>query len=164
MRKNLNNISTIELSYKPNFKLREKPKVNSTDDVYYVLMNHWNHNTIHLIEEFKIVLFNCQSVVLGVMTVATGGITHVMVDPKLIFAAAVTSGATGILLAHNHPSGDLTPSIPDKQLTKRIIKLAELHQITVLDHLIVNSEDYFSFVEANLIVANKETGLIEMKG
>lgn len=149
--RNLNNISTIELSYTPDFKMTEKPKITSPDDVYYLLMNQWNKKSINLIEEFKIMLFNRQSRVLGILTVAVGGFSSVCVDPKVIFSAALTSGASGILLAHNHPSQNATPSPSDIKLTRDLMKLAKLHQIDILDHIIVTSTDYFSFVKENVI-------------
>jgi len=151
MTKNLNNISTIELSYSPNFKMSDKPKVTSADDVYYLLMNNWNSKTIDLIEEFKILLFNRQSRVLGVMSVAKGGFSAVHVDPKVIFSAALKSGASGILLAHNHPSQNTAPSQQDIKLTNDLLKIAKLHQIDIVDHMIVTSDGYFSFVKGNLI-------------
>ena len=80
------------------------------------------------------------------------GITGTVADPKLILGLALKSAATGIILAHNHPSGNLQPSIQDKDITKKIQEACKLLDITLLDHLIVVPEDaYFSFADEGFL-------------
>jgi DNA repair protein RadC len=80
-----------------------------------------------------------------------GGITATVMDKRLLLAAALKLGATSIILCHNHPSGNLTPSGADKEITKDIIKIADLHLIKVLDHIILTKDAYYSFAEQGLI-------------
>ena len=84
---------------------------------------------------------------LGIYNVCRGGITSTTADIRLIFAAALKAGATGMILAHNHPSGTLSPSPQDRQLTQRIKQVAQLMEIDLLDHLILTSESFYSFAE-----------------
>lgn len=74
-----------------------------------------------------------------------------MADPKLIFAAAIKANACGIILAHNHPSGNLSPSQADIDLTKRMKEGGKFLEIQVLDHVILTTEGYFSFADDGLI-------------
>jgi DNA repair protein RadC len=89
--------------------------------------------------------------VLAVYQFGMGGITATVMDKRLLLAAALKLGATSIILCHNHPSGNLTPSGADKEITKDIIKIADLHLIKVLDHIILTKDAYYSFAEQGLI-------------
>lgn len=141
----------IKLSYKSNVKPSQRPKITSSKDAYLLLKQSWNESTIELIEEFKVILTNRASKVLGIYEAAIGGISGVCVDPKLIFIAALKAGATGIILSHNHPSGNLTPSEPDLALTRKIKEGCKWLDIAMLDHLILTSEEYYSFADVGLI-------------
>ena len=85
------------------------------------------------------------------LEVSTGGMSGTVADPKLIFAAALKAGASGMILSHNHPSSNLQPSDADILLTKKVKAGGELLEISVLDHLIVTSEGYFSFADEGLL-------------
>ena len=74
MLKNLHNIPSIELSLKPKFKLCDRPKVDKSNDLYQILMDNWNQNTIGFIEEFKMILLNTSGIVLGLLPVSSGRI------------------------------------------------------------------------------------------
>jgi DNA repair protein RadC len=78
---------------------------------------------------------------------STGGITGTVVDIRLLLSVALKTAATGIILAHNHPSGNLKPSEADKELTNKIKKASEYMDIKLLDHLIISSDSYLSFSE-----------------
>ena len=85
---------------------------------------------------------------LGIYEVSKGGITSTVVDIRLILSVALKSAATGIILAHNHPSGNLQPSIQDKDITKKIQEASKLLDLTLFDHLIVISDSaYYSFAD-----------------
>lgn len=96
-------------------------------------------------------LTNRANKVLGIVEISTGGIAGTVADPKLIFAAALKCAASGIILAHNHLSGNLNPSQADKDLTRRLIQAGKLLEISVLDHLILTTEKYFSFADEGLM-------------
>ena len=148
----LNAVSEIHVSYKPKFKASERPKVTNSKDVYALLIKSWDTDLIEYVEEFKILLLNRACKVLGVFSVSKGGIAGTYADPKVIFAAALKCGASSIILAHNHPSGNLTPSEADKQLTKKLIAAGKLLDIEVPDHLILTVDGYASLGDQGLLV------------
>jgi len=88
---------------------------------------------------------------IGICKVSIGGTSGTIADPKLIFASAILANACGIILTHDHPSGTLRPSQADIALTKKAKEAGVLLDITVLDHLIVTEEGYFSFADEGLI-------------
>ena len=148
---NVYQVAEIELIYKSRVNASERPKIGSCKDAYRILMQSWDQNKLEFIEEFKILLLNQGSRVLGIYDVSKGGITGTFADVRIVFAAALKANAVGIILAHNHPSGQLIPSIADKQLTERIRQAGQIMDIAVLDHLIVTSEGFCSFVDEGLL-------------
>ncbi len=102
-------------------------------------------------EEFWIIYLNNSNKVLHKNQLSKGGITGTLVDVRLVLKQALEVGATGLILAHNHPSGTLKPSEADKQLTNKLKLAAESLDIKVLDHLIVTEKAYFSFADENLL-------------
>jgi DNA repair protein RadC len=143
MKKKLFNVSEIKVTY--NTKVTPKVKIKSSEDVYHVLLDSWNLDTIELQEEFKVLLLNRANEVLGIYPLSKGGITGTVVDSRLIFAVALKCNAAGIIIAHNHPSGNLKPSDTDITLTKSIKKCADFLEITLLDHLIITKNGFYSF-------------------
>ncbi len=85
------------------------------------------------------------------MEVSTGGISGTVADPKLIFVAALKAGASGMIVSHNHPSGNLTPSQADMELTRKLKEGGKLLEIQLLDHIIMTSESYYSFADEGLL-------------
>jgi len=96
-------------------------------------------------EEFWVLYLNNSNKVLLKSQQGKGGITGTMVDVRLVFKAALELGATSVILCHNHPSGTLTPSEADKQITKKLKAAGVNLDIQVLDHLIITENSYFSF-------------------
>ena len=94
-------------------------------------------------------LLNNSNEVLGIHTLSKGSTKGTVVDLKLLFAIALKSNATAIIIAHNHPSGTLKPSRSDLELTTKIKKSAELLDINLLDHLIMTKDEFYSFVDNN---------------
>ena len=84
-------------------------------------------------------------------TISEGGITGTIADPRIILKIALQYNATKIILSHNHPSGNLKPSEPDKTITTKIALAASYHDIEVLDHIIISDEGYFSFADDGLL-------------
>jgi DNA repair protein RadC len=144
-------VSEIQLTYKGKIKPSLRPKIECSRDAFNILKKHWNENTIELVEEFKILLLSRANKVIGLFKVSNGSSTGTVVDPKLIFVAALKANACGIILSHNHPSGNLTPSTPDMPLSKKIKDGAKLLELSVLDHIIVTSDDYYSFADEGLL-------------
>ena len=102
-------------------------------------------------EEFWIIYLNNSNKVLLKNQLSKGGISGTLVDVRLVLKNALEIGSTGIILAHNHPSGTLNPSSADKQITQKLKLAAESLDIKVLDHLIVTEKAYFSFADENML-------------
>lgn len=103
-------------------------------------------------QEFAVAIFvNNNGNVLGVYQFGQGGYTATVMDYRLLMAAALKLGAVGIVLAHNHPSGQLQPSDADRSITKEIVKVANFHNMRVLDHIIITKDGYYSFAENGIL-------------
>lgn len=142
-------VSEIKLAYKN--KTKNHPVLNSSHSAYQVLLENWDKDQIQLLEQFKIVLLNNALKVLGICEISSGGITATQVDIRLIFAVALKSCATAILLAHNHPSGNTKPSDVDISLTRKVKNAAALLDIKIVDHIIVTDAAYLSFADEGLL-------------
>ncbi|UZR99984.1 JAB domain-containing protein [Chondrinema litorale] len=138
-------IPEIKISYSAKIPASQRPKVNTSAQAAALFRNHWDKDQLGFVESFKVMLFNRANRVLGIYTASIGGISGTVADPKLIFATALKSASCGILLCHNHPSGNLAPSQADINLTKKIKEAGKLLDIAVLDHIILTEENYFSF-------------------
>jgi len=149
----LNNVSEIDIVYKRKVvcKASERPLVQSSSDGYQIAKHYWNEDKIELLEEFKVLFLSRANRVLQIFTVSQGGITATVADPRLILGAAIRVAACSMILVHNHPSGSLTPSRPDEELTNKIREGAKYFDIKVLDHLIISSEGYYSFADEGLL-------------
>jgi DNA repair protein RadC len=142
-------INEIKLSYSNNQK--DKVKITSSEDAYNVFKDNWNKDTIQLQEEFKVLLLNRANTVLGILNLSKGGVSGTVVDVKLVLASALKANAPSIIIAHNHPSGNLKPSENDKRLTAKIKDGAKLLDVALLDHLIVTNESFYSFSDEGVI-------------
>lgn len=144
-------VAEIEISYKPKFKASERPQISTAQEAYKVLMTNWSLNRIELLEEFKIILLNRRNRVLGVVNISMGGVSGTLADPKVIFAIALKSKASGIILCHNHPSEELEPGKEDIELTKRLKQAGHILDIEILDHLIISKDNFYSFAEEGIL-------------
>lgn len=143
--------SEIKVSYHPIVSARERPKLSTSMDCYNYFLGIFDKETINLKEECAALFLNRANRILGCYRVSSGGITGTVVDIRIILAIALKCCACGIMLAHNHPSGELNPSRQDIELTTRLKEAARLMDISLLDHLIVTSEDYYSFADNGLL-------------
>ena len=98
-------------------------------------------------EVFAVVFLNRANKIKHFEIVSSGGITGTVADPRIILKRAIEQGVTSIVLSHNHPSGNLRPSRADMELTSKIKHAANYLDITVLDHIIVSDEGYYSFAD-----------------
>jgi len=101
-------------------------------------------------EHFVALFLNARNQVICREDVSVGSLNASLVHPREVFAPAVGSAAASVILGHNHPSGDVTPSREDIELTRRMVQAGDIMGIEVLDHLIVGSERFLSMKEANL--------------
>ena len=147
----LSMVAEVELVYRNKVRPSDRPKVSKSKDAYDCFMATWNQDKIEFIEQFKMILLNRAGRVLGIVDISTGGVSGTVVDLKVIFSAALKACACSIILAHNHPSGNLKPSQNDLELTKRIARAGEIIDISVNDHVIITSEGFYSFADEGLI-------------
>lgn len=142
-------ISEIRVSYSNNKK--DRLKITNSKQSYDILMACWNKATLELQEEFKVLLLNRSNQVLGIYPLSKGGTASTVVDAKLVFSVALKCNASSIIIAHNHPSGNLNPSEADKSITEKLKKAGKYLEINLLDHLIITKDDFFSFNDNGLL-------------
>ncbi|AEH00284.1 DNA repair protein RadC [Lacinutrix sp. 5H-3-7-4] len=126
----------------------ERKKITSSKSVFE-LMQPEIGELPH--EEFWIIYLNNSNKVIQKNQLSKGGITGTLVDVRLALKIALEVGAVGIILAHNHPSGTLNPSLADKNLTQKLKTAAQSLDIKVLDHLIITEKAYFSFADESIL-------------
>lgn len=144
-------VAEVKISYSSKISLTDRPQVTSSCDAEAILRSHWSDD-MELLEEFIVLFLTRNNKVKGLFRVSKGGTCGTVVDPKIIFAAAIKTMANSIILAHNHPSGNLQPSQADIDLTRKLRQAGKVLDIAILDHLIlVPHSGYYSFTdESNL--------------
>ena len=148
---NLKNISEVRLIYQRKVKAEARPSITNSQTAYDLFRQKWDDLTINLYEEFKILLLDRNNRCMGLSTVSIGGVSGTVVDPKLVFITALKTRACGLIVAHNHPSGNLKASNADVRLTKQLKEAGKLLDLPLLDHLIVTDEHYISMSDEGLI-------------
>ena len=143
-----NNIAEIQVSYNTNSRVKQK--ITSSASAYEILKSSWNEGRLELQEEFKVVLLNRTNEVLGIYNMSMGSVSGTVVDVRLLFAVALKCNASGIVISHNHPSGNLNPSEADKETTKKIKQASDLFDIKLVDHIIITHLGYFSFLDSGI--------------
>ena len=144
-------VAEIQLSYKPKVKASQRPTVTNAADAYEVFRKYWNEDKIEFVEDFNVMILNRARRVLGIFNASSGGRSGTVADPKVVFAGAIARAACSIIVAHNHPSGNTTPSEMDLRLTRKLKQGGELLDIPVLDHIIMSSEGYTSLANEGLM-------------
>ena len=146
------NVSEVQLIYKNKVKASERKKITCSRNAYDIFIENWNPEIIEFVEQFKILLMNRSNAVLGILEISKGGISGTVTDVRVVFQAAIKGNASGIICAHNHPSGNLNPSESDSRLTQKLREAGNLMDIQLLDHLILSTEgDYYSFADNGLL-------------
>ncbi|KAA5536585.1 DNA repair protein RadC [Taibaiella lutea] len=114
-------------------------------DIFMPLMNDLHH------EKFAVLCLGRNNKLLHVEFVSSGGVTGTVVDPKIIFKTALQYLSSNLIIAHNHPSGNLNPSNADKAITEKIKEGARLLDMTLMDHVIIADNKHFSFADNGLL-------------
>jgi len=147
--KSITIIAALELARrKQNSLAKELKQIESSKDAFKIfspILADLKH------EEFWILLLNRNNRILREIQISSGGISGTVVDPKMIFKVALENQASAIILAHNHPSGNLKPSSQDLAITKKLITAGNAIEIKVLDHLIISQRGYFSFADEGVL-------------
>nr|MBC7614095.1 DNA repair protein RadC [Pseudopedobacter sp.] len=142
-------IAALELGRRrKEVELVDLNKISSSKDIYNLLAPNFA-DLLH--EEFWIILLSRANKVLHKVLISKGGQAGTIADPKIIFKTALEGNAANIILAHNHPSGNLKPSQADMQLTKKLQEAGKLLDLQVLDHVIFTERSYFSFADEGLL-------------
>ena len=157
-RKAVNGLGKINFKKPPKVRIiyshkdnpQDRPKISSSKDVYHWFKNIWS-SQMETREEMYVLLLNRNNKILGYHTLSMGGITGTVADVRLLYAVALKSLATSVIIAHNHPSGTLSPSNADIQLTKKVKEAGKIMDITLLDHLIISKQGFYSFADEGLI-------------
>jgi len=139
-------LAEIKVSYSSKVKYADMKCISTSKDAEEIFRSIWS-DSMEFREEFYILLLNRANKVKGWYRISQGGVSGTVVDPKIIFSVALKCHACGIMLAHNHPSGNTCPSSQDKDLTKKIVAGGKLLEIPVLDHIILTFENYLSFAD-----------------
>lgn len=141
-----NIIDEIKITYS-SISYNERIKICDSATAFTSFKDSWNLETIELFEEFKIILLNHASEALGIYTVSKGGISSTVVEIRHILFVALKTNSTGIILAHNHPSGNLKPSLSDIKITERLHEACKVMDLNLMDHIILSKQSYFSFTD-----------------
>lgn len=128
--------------------VKQRPKITSSQDAYNCLFPEMEDLGYEI---FKILLLNRNNQVTKIETISSGGVAGTVVDPKIIFKKALDEQSSGMILSHNHPSGNLRPSQADLEITKKLVKAGKTLEINVLDHIIISDKGYYSFLDEGLI-------------
>ena len=147
--KALSVISALELGRRRRVaEVLQKEKITSSKDVFNLFQSIMED---YKYESFWILLLNRANKIIKRIQVSDGGVSGTIADPKRIFKYSLENDASGIILCHNHPSGNIKPSEADIKLTKKIKEGGQLLDINVLDHIIIGEENYFSFADENML-------------
>ena len=136
----------IRIVYSRNQNAKDRPKISSSRDVNNWFRKIWSKQ-IEIREEMYLILLNRNNRILGYHKLSMGGITGTVADIRLLFAVALKSLASSVIIAHNHPSGNVKPSNADIELTRKIREAGKLLDITLLDHIIITNNDYYSLAD-----------------
>ena len=126
----------------------KKEIISSSSDIVELIQPQLS-DLIH--EEFWLILLNRANHIITKTCISKGGISGTVVDPRLVFKAAIEHNASGIILCHNHPSGNSKPSNEDIQLTKKLREAGKNLDINVLDHIIIAGTSFYSFADEGII-------------
>ena len=146
------NIAEVCLTYKSKVKASDRLQVKCSKDAFDIFMENCDLDSIEHIEEFKLLLMNRSNSVLGILAVSKGGLSGTVTDVRLIYQGAIKANASGIIVCHNHPSGNMNPSESDTKITRKIKDAGAIMDIQLLDHLIIISDgSYYSFADNGLL-------------
>ncbi len=141
-------LSALELGRRMTARREEKQTVRTPADAARLVMEEMRHLPQ---ESFRVLLLNAKGDVISIETVSVGELTATLVHPREVFRSAIRRSAAAVVLVHNHPSGDPTPSREDLDTTYRLMDCGKLLGIRVADHLIIGDGVYTSLLEKNLL-------------
>ena len=155
--KNQNLLNEAKIKWKKRQTLPFENCVDSSDNAYKTIMDniklHDHYNDMQFKECSFCFFLDRKNMFCGFSLLSVGGLNHCTIDQKEIARNAILSFASGVILVHNHPSGNMEPSAADRQITKRVKEAINLFDINLLDHFIidVNSNNFYSFLDHGLL-------------
>ncbi|UCA60392.1 DNA repair protein RadC [Chryseobacterium rhizoplanae] len=129
-------------------EIQEQPVIGNSHDAYSILKNQLSDLRT---EEFWAIFLNNSNKVIHTSQLTQGGISQSIVDVRVLFKTALENFSTGVIIAHNHPSGSMKPSKEDLNITQKIKEAGKVLSIQLLDHIIITQHSYFSFSDAGLL-------------
>lgn len=150
---NISNLGEVTLNYKyHNPSIKDRPLITNSSDAVEVIKLVIDMQRIALQEQFIVIYLNQANKVIGTMNVFSGSIKSTVIDIKLILASGILLMSSGVIVAHNHPSGNLKPSREDLALTKRLSTALQYTEMKLVDHFIITpDDDYLSFANEGLL-------------
>jgi DNA repair protein RadC len=143
-------VAELTISYKPtSFHL---PQLTATEEAYKLIRSVWDRERISLQEQFMAFFLNRNNRLIGYKLISTGTMKSCVVDIKLLVGMALVSQSEQVIIAHNHPSGNLNKSTQDEAITKKIKEALALIDVKLIDHFIVTDNGYLSFAEEGLFL------------
>jgi DNA repair protein RadC len=142
-------VAEIEISYHPVIKPSERLKVTTSAEAEKVFRSIWEL-PIDLRESFYALYLDRGNKVLGYLLISIGGISGTVIDPKTVYQTALKANASGVIIAHYHPSGNPLPSDADKLITRKLKDAGQVLDINLLDHLILLPEGYTSLADEGI--------------
>jgi len=143
-------VAELKVSYRQ--KQKTGVQITSSYDAYRVFYQMWDKSLINLQEQFCALFLNQAHEVIGFRIISTGKLTSNTVDVQLLLSCALISRCSTIMIAHNHPTGNLKLSQTDKTLTSHIKELSDKFDFRLLDHLIITDSYYTSFADNDIIL------------
>ncbi|ERM80540.1 hypothetical protein P872_12265 [Rhodonellum psychrophilum GCM71 = DSM 17998] len=148
-----NLIYELQLSYKAKGCGSKLQKIQGSAEAFRLLQTIFDQDLIAAREEFVVLYLNRAGQVIGYHKAFQGGVSSVICDPKIVLGVALKSLSSGLILAHNHPSGNMSPSEADITLTRKIKNACKEMDIELLDHLILSPDgNYFSFADEGRVL------------
>jgi DNA repair protein RadC len=141
--------SEVQISYSPKVKASERMKVTCSSDVANAMRIVFQD--LEHIEYCYLMLLNRRNAILGCHQLSKGGMTGTVIDLRVVFQVAIKACATSIILAHNHPSGNLDVSEADRKITRQVKEAGSVMEIPLLDHLVITADGYMSMADEGLL-------------
>lgn len=144
-------VAEVQVTYRNKLPFAERTQINRSQDAEQLLRADWSDD-MELVEEFNVLFLTRSNHVKGFFRLSRGGMTGTVADPRILFATALKGLAVGIITGHNHPSGSCKPSTQDIELTKKLKEIGKLHDIQLIDHIILTPQSgFYSFADEGLL-------------
>lgn len=145
-------VSELSIKYKSKVPIKERATLAGSDSMAKSFFSYWDKDTIELHEDVYAMMLNTNMKAMGLICVGSGSSTQSMVDIRRVAQAALLVNANAVALCHNHPSGNLKPSMDDRNITKKADDALRCLGIKLIDHIILSPDgDYYSFADEGLL-------------